>query len=62
MLSMELAKVADDWLWRNGMIDNMVEVGLGCFGKLVMERANDRIGNMAGGGGPLHGVVDFSRY
>jgi hypothetical protein len=35
MLSMELAKVADDWLWRNGMIDNMVEVGLGCFVSLL---------------------------
>jgi hypothetical protein len=30
----------------------MLGVGLGCFGKLVMERVKDRIENIAGGEGP----------
>jgi hypothetical protein len=41
MLSMELVKVADGWLWRNGSIDNMPEDGIGYFGKLVVEKAKD---------------------
>jgi hypothetical protein len=41
MLSMELAKVVDDWMWRSGRIDNMPEVGLGCFDKLVLEKVKD---------------------
>jgi hypothetical protein len=47
MLSMELAKAVDDWLWRNGKIDNMLEVGLGYFGKLVVERVKDKMENIA---------------
>jgi hypothetical protein len=42
-LSVELVEVADDWLWCNGRIDNMVEAGLGCFGMLVVEKVKDRM-------------------
>jgi hypothetical protein len=38
LLPMELAKVTGGWLWRNGRIDNMPEVGLGCFGRLVVKK------------------------
>jgi hypothetical protein len=30
MLSMELAKVKDSWLWRSGMIGRMLEIRFGC--------------------------------
>jgi hypothetical protein len=53
MLSVELAKVVDDWLWHNGRIDNMPEVGLGCFGKHVLERVRDKMKNIAGSEGPI---------
>jgi hypothetical protein len=53
MLSMELAKAVDDWLWRNGKIDNMLEVGLGYFGKLVVERVKDKMENIASSEGPI---------
>jgi hypothetical protein len=51
MLFIELAKVADGWMCRSGWIRNMPEVRLGCSGKLAMERANDRIKNIASGEG-----------
>jgi hypothetical protein len=44
MLFAELAKVDDEWLWYNGRIGSMLEVG---FGKLVVE-AKDRMENIAG--------------
>jgi hypothetical protein len=53
MLSVELAKIVDDWLWHNGRIDNMSEVGLGFFGMLVVEKAKDMMENIAGGEGPI---------
>jgi hypothetical protein len=53
MLSVELAKAVDDWLWHNCRIDSMSEVGLGCFGLLVEERAKDRMENIAGSDGPI---------
>jgi hypothetical protein len=53
LLPMELAKVTGGWLWRNGRIDNMPEVGLGCFGRLVVKKMKDRIGNITGGEGPI---------
>jgi hypothetical protein len=49
----ELAKVMDDLLWRSGRIGNMAEVGLSCFGKLVVERAKDRMKNIAGSERPI---------
>jgi hypothetical protein len=53
MLFVELAKVVDDWLWRSGRIANMLEVGLDCFVKLVVERVKDRMENVAGSGGAI---------
>jgi hypothetical protein len=59
MLSVELAKIADDWMRRSGRIDNMPKVGLGWFDKFVLEKAKDKMRNI-GGGGALHGVINFS--
>jgi hypothetical protein len=59
MLSVSLAKVVGDWVWRNGRIDNMLEVGFGWFDKLVLEKVKARMVN-TGGGGALHGVINFS--
>ncbi len=53
MLFAELAKVEDDWLWHNGRIGSMSKVSFGCFGKLVVERAKDRIENIAGSEGAV---------
>jgi hypothetical protein len=53
MLSVELTEVVNDWLWCNDRIDNMPVVGLGYFGKLVVERAKDRIENIAGSEGAV---------
>jgi hypothetical protein len=55
MLFVELAMVEDGWLWCNSRIGSMSEVGFGCFGKLVVEEANDRIRNFAGGEEPIAG-------
>jgi hypothetical protein len=52
ILSVELVKVVDDWLWHNGRIDNTPKVGLGCFGMLVVDRVKGRMENIAGGEGP----------
>jgi hypothetical protein len=46
-------KVVDDWLWCSGRIGKMLEVGLRCFGKLVVERAKDRMENIIGSEGPI---------
>jgi hypothetical protein len=61
MLFGELAEAEDDWLWRNDMTDNRPELGLGCFGRLVVERAKDRMESIGGGGSPFCDVVDFPR-
>jgi hypothetical protein len=53
MLFVELAKVEHDWLWHNGRIGSMPEVGFDCFGKLTVEEANDRMKNIAGGEEPI---------
>jgi hypothetical protein len=53
ILSMELVKVVNDWLWHNGRIDNMMKVGLGYFGKLVLETTKDTMENIAGSEGPI---------
>jgi hypothetical protein len=50
MLSVSLEKVVGDWVWRNGRIDNMLEVGFGWFDKLVVEKVKARM-VIAGGGG-----------
>jgi hypothetical protein len=49
----ELAKVAGDWLWCNGRIGSIPEVGFGCSGRVAVEEANDRMKSIAGGEGPI---------
>jgi hypothetical protein len=53
MLFVELVNVKDDWLWRNDRIGNISEVGFGCFGKLVIEEAKDRMENIVDGAEPI---------
>jgi hypothetical protein len=53
MLFVELVKVEDDWLWRSGMTGNMPEVGFGYFGRLELENAEGRMGNIAGDAEPI---------
>jgi hypothetical protein len=53
MLSVELAKVEGDWLWRSGMTGNMLEIGFGCFGRLGLESAEGGMGNIAGDAEPI---------
>jgi hypothetical protein len=50
MLYVELANVTGDWMWHSGRIDNMPEVRLGWFDKLMLEKVNDKLGNIGGGG------------
>jgi hypothetical protein len=49
MLSVELAEVGGSWLWHNGMIDSMPEVGLGCFDVFVVKKVKDRMMSIASG-------------
>jgi hypothetical protein len=42
MLSVKLVNIAYDWVWRSGSIDNMLEVGLGWFHKLVLKKQRIR--------------------
>jgi hypothetical protein len=44
----ELAEVEDDWYWRNGMVGNMLEIGSGYFGMLVLDKAGGRMVSVAG--------------
>jgi hypothetical protein len=46
MLSMELARDADDCVWCSGRVDSMSEVGLGLFDRLVLEKVKDKMGNI----------------
>jgi hypothetical protein len=43
MLFVKLAKVGDDWLWHNDTIGNKPEVGLGCFGRIVVEKVKGKM-------------------
>jgi hypothetical protein len=49
----ELVKVEDDWLWCSDMIGNKLELGLGYFCRLTVERVNGKIESIGGGGGPI---------
>jgi hypothetical protein len=49
MLSVELVKVEDGWLWRSGITGSMLEVGFDCYDRIVVENAKGRMGNIAGG-------------
>jgi hypothetical protein len=51
MLSVEMARAVDDWLWHSGRL--IVCRRLGYFGKLVVERAKDMIENIADSEGPI---------
>jgi hypothetical protein len=51
MLFGELAEVVGGWLWRNDMIGNKLELGLGCFGRLAVEKAKGRVESIGGWGG-----------
>jgi hypothetical protein len=53
MLYVELVKVKDDWLWHSGMTGSMSGVGFGCYDRLVVENAKDRMGNIASGEEPV---------
>jgi hypothetical protein len=53
MLFVELAKVEGDWLWHNGRIGSMPGIGFDYFGKVVVEKAKDRMENNAGDGEPI---------
>jgi hypothetical protein len=53
MLFGELVKVAGDWLWRNGRIGSMPEVGFGCSYSVVLKKVKDRMENIAGGDEPI---------
>jgi hypothetical protein len=50
MLFVELAKVMDDWLWRNGMISNCSGLGPDCFDRLVVENAKGKMESIASNG------------
>jgi hypothetical protein len=53
MLFGELAEVVGDWLWHNDRTGNKAVLGLGCFGRLVVECAKGRIDNIVRGGEPI---------
>jgi hypothetical protein len=53
MLSVELAKVKDDWLWHNGMTGSMPEVEFGYFGRLGLENTKGRMGYIVGDEEPI---------
>jgi hypothetical protein len=53
MLFVELAKVEDDWLCHSNMTGNMPEVGFGYFGRLGLENADGRIGNITSYAEPI---------
>jgi hypothetical protein len=53
ILSVELVKVEDDWLWHSDMTGNMPEVGFGYFGRFGLKNAEGRMGNIAGDAEPI---------
>jgi hypothetical protein len=53
MLFGELAEVVGDWLWHNDRTGNKAVLGLGCFGRLVVECVKGRIDNIVRGGEPI---------
>jgi hypothetical protein len=49
MLSVEMANIEDDWLWRNDMTGSMLGVGFGCYDRIGVENAKGKMENIAGG-------------
>jgi hypothetical protein len=45
----KLVDIMDGWLWRNGMIDSMLEVVLDWFSRLVVKKAKDKVVSITGG-------------
>jgi hypothetical protein len=45
----ELVGVVDGWMWHNGKMDNMSEVVLGWFGRLVVKKVGDKMASTVGG-------------
>jgi hypothetical protein len=43
----ELAEVGDGWCWHSGMAGNMLEIGSGYFGMLVLDDPGGRMGSVA---------------
>jgi hypothetical protein len=60
MLSVELAKVEDDWLWHSGMTGRMPGIGFDCYDWLSQKMRRVGWGILLVVGSPLHGVIDFS--
>jgi hypothetical protein len=60
MLSVELAKVEDGWLWHSGMTGSILGVGFGCYDRLVAENVKGRMGNISVVRSSLHDLIDFS--
>jgi hypothetical protein len=53
ILSVELAKVENGWLWRSGMTGSMPGVGFCCYDWLVAKNVKGRMANIAGGEEPI---------
>jgi hypothetical protein len=53
MLFAELMMVDDYWLWHNGRIGSMPEVGFDCFDRVVVEEGKDRMENIIGSEEPI---------
>jgi hypothetical protein len=51
MLSMDMEKAEDDWLWRSDVTGNMV--GFGYFGRFGLESVEGMMGNIVGGVEPI---------
>jgi hypothetical protein len=50
MLFGELTEAEDDWLWHSDMTGNKSKLGLGCFGRLTVEKEKGRMESIGGGG------------
>jgi hypothetical protein len=50
---MELVFVVDGWFWHNRKIDNIPEVVLGWFGRLMVKKAEDKMVTTVGGEGSI---------
>jgi hypothetical protein len=60
MLSVELVKVKDGWLWCSGMTGSMSRVGFDCYDRLVVENVKGGMGVLLVVKSSLQGVIDFS--
>jgi hypothetical protein len=49
MIFGELTEAEDGWLWRSNMAGSKPELGLGCFGRIVVETTKGRMESISGG-------------